>query len=508
MNELAKVEDYLETITVKEPSPSKDLTVQSNEEDQVCLISASDGSHTIAKSLTIDVEEEKALVRKLDRRFVPVLAFAYFLQSLDKTNIGNAYTSGMKEDLNLTSRQYSNAVSVLYSTFLATQIPTTLYLRIIPPRYFMSAMVFCWSIITMCSGFVKSYHSLLALRVLLGLFEGGYFPAMVLLVSMVYKPEEQAKRIAFFFGCAALAGAFGGLIATGMATVRGAAGLNGWRWLYIIEGLISITAAAWIYFGLPNDVENPDFLDEHERKLLQLRSKQRLQYVGAKQEFSWTFVWDALKDFKVYTGLLIQFCQNIILYAITTFLPAILKLGLGYTSREAQYMSVPVYVLAATVFLSSAYLSDRFNLRGPFILGFNMVTIVGYILMLTVKSNGVKYFACYLMTFSAYTGPGLNVTWVSNNIAPHYKRATAIGLSQTFGNLAGAIAGQVYIEPPYVLGNSFALGCVVFSSILVAFQIITFYSINGRRASILRGERIDKGTIKEGDKALNFRYCL
>ncbi|CUS25218.1 LAQU0S37e00188g1_1 [Lachancea quebecensis] len=496
-----------EAITVNECDLMKSLTKLSVV-DQVCEQSISDDTQILPESLHIDPAEEKALVRRLDRRFVPVLAFAYFLQSLDKTNIGNAYTSGMKEDLNLTSKQYSNAVSVLYSTFLIAQVPTTLYLRAIPPRYFLSGMVFCWSIITLCSGFVQSYHSLIALRVLLGAFEGGYFPAMVLLVSMIYKPEEQAKRIAFFFCCAALAGAFGGLIATGLATVHGAGGLNGWRWLYIIEGLISTTAAVWIYFGLPTDVEMPSFLNDREQSLLRVRSKQRSQYIGTQPEFNWALVWDALKDFKVYTGLMIQFCQNIILYAFTTFLPAILKLGMGYTSRQAQYLTVPVYILAAAVFLCSALFSDRFNLRGPIILFFNVVTIIGYIIMLTAKSSGVKYFACYLMTFSAFTGPGLNVTWVSNNIAPHYKRATAIGLSQMFGNLAGAIAGQVYIKPPYVLGNSFSLGCVTFSSLLIALQIIIFYKTNVKRAAILRGEVIDKVKERSGDKVLDFKYCI
>ncbi|CAR25445.1 allantoate permease family MFS transporter [Lachancea thermotolerans CBS 6340] len=498
----------LEVTTINECCLAKSSTQLSVVEGEVCDQSISGDTPTTHGTLQIDPAEEKALVRKLDRRFVPVLAFAYFLQSLDKTNIGNAYTSGMKEDLDLTPKQYSNAVSVLYSTFLIAQVPTTLYLRVIPPRYFMSGMVFCWSIITLCSGFVKSYHSLIALRVLLGAFEGGYFPAMVLLVSMIYKPEEQAKRIAFFFSCAALAGAFGGLIATGLATVHGAGGLNGWRWLYIIEGLVSTTAAVWIYFGLPTDVEMPAFMNNREKSLLKVRSKQRLQYIGPQPNFSWDFVWDALKDFKVYSGLAIQFCQNIILYAFTTFLPAILKLGMGYSSRQAQYLTVPVYILAAAVFLSSAYFSDRFNMRGPIILCFNIVTIIGYIIMLTAKTSGVKYFACYLMTFSAFTGPGLNVTWVSNNIAPHYKRATAIGLSQMFGNLAGAIAGQVYIKPPYVLGNSFSLGCVGFSSLLVALQIILFYRINERRAAILRGAVVDKFKKRSGDKDLNFKYCI
>lgn len=75
----------------------------------------------LVEDLYIDEQEEKALVKKLDFRLLPMLAFMYFLSSLDRSNIGNAYTSGMKEDLNLTSRQYSNCVSVFYSTYLAAE---------------------------------------------------------------------------------------------------------------------------------------------------------------------------------------------------------------------------------------------------------------------------------------------------------------------------------------------------------------------------------------------------
>ncbi|SCU87740.1 LAME_0D11298g1_1 [Lachancea meyersii CBS 8951] len=487
--------------------PVKSLTIISSK-DQTCEQFSLEEPQITLENAHIEPKEEKALLSKLDRRFVPMLAFAYFLQSLDKTNIANAYTSGMKEDLNLSPRQYSNAVSVLFSTFLIAQVPAVLLLKKVPPRFYLSVMVFSWSIITLCNGFVKSYESLLALRILLGAFEGGYFPAMILLVSMIYKPQEQAKRVALFFGFAALAGAFGGLIATGLTTVRSAGGLEGWRWLYIIEGIISSTAAIWLFFGLPNDVEEPSFLDEYDQDLMRARAIQRTKYMGSREKFQWLFVLDALSDYKTYTGLIIQFCQNIVLYSFTTFLPAILKLGMGYTSKQAQYLSVPVYILAAAVFLCSAYVSDRYNLRGPVILGFNLVTAVGYVIMLTVERPGIKYFACYLMTFSVYTGPGLNVTWVSNNVAPHYKRATAIGLSQIFGNLAGAIAGQIYVHPPYILGTSFSLGCVVLSSMLTLIQIFVFQRTNERKAAILRGEELDGHKERRGDNSLDFRYCI
>ncbi|CAI4696792.1 AAR_G0043210.mRNA.1.CDS.1 [Saccharomyces cerevisiae] len=215
----------------------------------------------LVEDLYIDEQEEKALVKKLDFRLLPMLAFMYFLSSLDRSNIGNAYTSGMKEDLNLTSRQYSNCVSVFYSTYLAAELPAVLVLKRANVKYYMSFLVFSWSIITLSSGFVRSHKSLLALRVLLGTFEGGFFPAMTLIISIVYKPQEQAKRIAFFFGSAALSGAFGGLIATGLSSVKNGGGLEGWRWLYIIEGLISVCASVWLFFGLPAKFEVLPFFE-------------------------------------------------------------------------------------------------------------------------------------------------------------------------------------------------------------------------------------------------------
>lgn len=460
------------------------------------------------ESLQIDPDEEAALVKRLDRRLLPMLAFMYFLSSLDRSNIGNAYTSGMKEDLNLTHRQYSNAVSVFYSTYLAAELPATLILKKTKVKYYMSFLVFSWSIITLCNAFVQSYGSLVAMRVLLGAFEGGFFPAMTLIITMVYKKQEQAKRIAFFFGSAAISGAVGGLIATGFASVSDAGGLQGWRWLYIIEGLISVCASVWLFFGLPSSFDRIPFLTERDHELMQIRSKQRMGYMGTNT-FEWSYVWDALKDFKTYTSIIIQFCQDTIVYGFSTFLTAILKLGLGYSAREAQYMSVPVYILAGIVFLISAFLSDKFNLRAPIFVCYNIIGAVGYIILLTVQSNGVKYFACYLITFSLYTGTGLNLAWLTNNVAPHYKRATALGLNQTFGNLSGAVVGQVYTTSPYTLGNSFSLGCIVMSNLVATIQMFILHKINKRKELILKGEINDtRKTERRGDTALDFKYCM
>ena len=106
-------------------------------------------------------------------------------------------------------------------------------------------------------------------------------------------------------------------------------------------------------------------------------------------------------------------------------------MSMGYNSLEAQYFTIPVYILGGICFLAFAFISDRWCIRGPLVAVANVFGIVGYILMLAPTSNGVKFFGTFLCSIAVYNGPGLNLTWLNVNVAPHYRRAAAIGLQQT-----------------------------------------------------------------------------
>jgi len=203
---------------------------------------------------------------------------------------------------------------------------------------------------------------------------------------------------------------------------------------------------------------------------------------------------------------LIQFFQDIILYGFSTFLLSILRLGLGFSALQAQYLSVPVYLLGGISFFTAAMIGDKYGLRGTCILVLGVFAVVGYTLLVTVKTNGIKYFACYLITLPLYCGPGLNETWIVNNTAPHYRRATALGISQAVGNIAGIVAPQVYRSAPYLLGHYVSLCSAVICMILISIQIIHFKIQNNKKDQILRGEKEDdrKGTTAEDN--LDFRY--
>jgi hypothetical protein len=109
---------------------------------------------------------------------------------------------------------------------------------------------------------------------------------------------------------------------------------------------------------------------------------------------------------------------------------------------------------------------------------------------------------------AVYNGPGLNVTWINVNVAPHYRRATSIGVQQTIANTAGIVAGQIYRKSPYKLGHSFSLGALCLSQVVIVGKMFYIKQWNTRKDKISRGEIEDTRKVKTGDRELNFRYHL
>lgn len=141
----------------------------------------------------------------------------------------------MPEDIGASAEQFSTAVSIFYATYVLSETPWAVLLKKFTPKYTIGGLCVVWSLTTIFSGFITSVGGLYAARLILGACEGGLFPGLNLYLTMVYKREEMAKRVAYLFVCTALAGAFGGLLAYGILQMDGVSGLAGWKWVYIIE---------------------------------------------------------------------------------------------------------------------------------------------------------------------------------------------------------------------------------------------------------------------------------
>ncbi|KAL1962150.1 hypothetical protein VTN77DRAFT_554 [Rasamsonia byssochlamydoides] len=455
-------------------------------------------------AIQLDPAKETKLLAKLDLAFVPVIMFAYLTCFLDRSNIGNVKVANMPRDIHASAEQFSTAVSIFYATYVSFETPFAVIMKKAAPRNLLTALASVWALTTIFSGFMVNVGGLYATRLILGACEAGLFPCLNLYLTMVYRREEQAKRVSYLMNCAAISGAVGGLLAYGILQMDGVAGKAGWRWVYIIEGIFSVIVAVWIWFGLPNDPANAYFLTAEEKWIMQVRNAQRRKYMGS-EKFSWEEVRIALRDPKLYLSGAIQFCQDILLYGFSTFLPSILN-SMGYNTLRSNALTVPVYVWGALCFTAIAWFSDRSSRFALFLFGANIFSIVGYILLLSVSSDAVKYFATFLCAVATYTGPGLNLTWLNVNMAPHYRRAAAVGLQQTMGNTAGIVVGQIYRTSPYVLGNAFSLGALVVSQILIVVQMLYLKRENAVKAKIASGEKQDTRRVRTGDAEVDFTY--
>lgn len=160
------------------------------------------------------------------------------------------------------------------------------------------------------------------------MFEAGLFPALTFVISTIYSREKQAKRVAVLYGASALSGAFGGLISYGIQLMGERRGPEAWRWLFIIEGVISVVIL-WrgVVLIAQEPAETAWFLTSEEKEMMRMRKQRDIIYKG-DDKFSWDYAKMAFMDPFIYISAVLLFCSSIPLFGFGTFLPTIIK-GLG-----------------------------------------------------------------------------------------------------------------------------------------------------------------------------------
>lgn len=290
-------------------------------------------------------EENKSLLRKQDFRLIPLCALMYLLAYLDRTNIGNARVMNQEthDDLmsstGMSSYQYTIALMVFLIAYTVFEVPSNYFLKLMGPSKWFALIMVLWGAVSMGIGGVTNFAGLTALRFILGMFEAGLAPGLAYYISFWYRSDERSIRLAFVYSTATLAGAFGGLIAYGISHMNQTAGLEAWRWLFILEGLPSILAGVMIFFVLPDYPEGTSFLTPEESKL----ATARMEFNGSKGKaatMTWADAKETLTDLRLYAHYIIYFTKSCPFSSLGLFAPSITR-GLGYDSFQAQLMTVP-----------------------------------------------------------------------------------------------------------------------------------------------------------------------
>ncbi|KAL4757755.1 major facilitator superfamily domain-containing protein [Aspergillus foveolatus] len=199
------------------------------------------------------VPGEAKLLRKLDAVILSFCCLCYFVNYLDRTNLNNAYVSGMREELNFQGNQLNQINTIFTVGYIVGQVPSNLALTFVSPRLFFPAVMVIWGGLTMITAAVSNPQGIMAIRFFLGLAESSTFVGTHYILGSWYTEKELGKRSGIFTASGLAGTMFGGFIQTGIhSSMDGMQGLSGWRWLFIIDGLITIPIAIYGFIVFPD----------------------------------------------------------------------------------------------------------------------------------------------------------------------------------------------------------------------------------------------------------------
>jgi predicted MFS family arabinose efflux permease len=200
-----------------------------------------------------------------------------------------------------------------------------------------------------------------------------------------------------------LSGGLGGLFAYVLLKLDGTHGIAGWRWLYIVEGVLSVGIAFLLWLGMPDSYENAKFLNEEDKELMRLRAIKHDRYMRLNESFEKTEVYKAFKDKKLWMSALIQFLGDILSFGVSTFMPSLVR-SFGFDAVYTQLLIVPIFFFGVVVFIAMSMWSDKLEKRAAFMIPGALITAVGYAMLCGVPMSlrGVHYFACFLIVPGIY----------------------------------------------------------------------------------------------------------
>ncbi|KAI0707687.1 MFS general substrate transporter [Earliella scabrosa] len=456
---------------------------------------------------------EAKLVRKIDGRVLPVLCAITLLSFLDRVNISNAVIFGLREDLNLGGNQFNTALVVFFVPYILFEIPSNALLKHFKPHVWLTLCMSLYGLITLLQGFTQNFAGLVATRFFLGLAECGSVPATYYIVAMWYTRAEAQKRYSFMFSSSSLAGAFGGLLASAIGKMDGVGGYRGWRWVFIIEGTVTVVASFVLFFVASDFPEEAGWLSPAEKELVRVRlyddvgSSKRYDPLTPARAFEIIKDWRIIIPGFMYLGLVTSG------YCYAYFSPTIIR-TLGYSPIETQLLSVPPWAFAFMLSMGTAAASDRLQMRYVFVLGLGALALAGFVILLVVHDNKpLQYAALFLAVGGNFSAMPIIVCWPNMNVGGHHRRAVSAAFQPGFSNIGGVVSAYAFLQkdaPKYIPGYSVAVAFVVLALVSSTAYYLGVARENRRREAMrAKGAHVHMSEEEKkemGDLNPDYRY--
>jgi MFS transporter, ACS family, tartrate transporter len=283
-------------------------------------------------------------VRRVAWRLIPFMALLYFAAFLDRVNIGFAALT-MNEDLGLTATMFGLASGIFFVSYVIFEVPSNIIMERVGARLWIARIMVTWGLVSAATAFVSGPMSLYSLRLLLGIAEAGFFPGMILYLTYWFPAQYRGRIISTFMIALPVSYAIGGPLSTSILPIE-AAGLHGWQWMFLLEGIPAALLGVLVLVFLRDGPKKAAWLTAEERDWLTGElERERALLAGSHRE---TLAY-ALREPRVwFLGLI--YCGMLIgTYGFTFWLPQIVR-GFGnLTTAEVGITAAIPYAVAAVV---------------------------------------------------------------------------------------------------------------------------------------------------------------
>lgn len=472
-------------------------------------------------------EEEKQLVRKLNWRVTLTSCILFFGLQVDRGNLAQAVADNLLHDLGLTTDDYNLGNTLFLVSFLVAEIPSQLISKALGPDRFIPIQMVSWSIVAITQAAMKNKTGFLITRVLIGALEGGFIADLVLWISYFYKAKELPIRLSFFWTALSTTQIITSLLAFGILRMRGIHGMEGWRWLFLIEGLVTFAIGIWGFHAMvPSALETKSKLNpkgwftEREEKIVVnrvLRDDPSKGDMNNRQALSLRMIWKAFTDYDLWPIYIIGFLVYIPMGTVQPYMTLTMK-QLGFSTFNVNLLNIPQYVIHIILLIAITWFSERVNERTLVSLSMPLFTIPFMAALRWWPGSMHQPWQTWFLVSMILAAPYVHaicVGWVSRNSNSIRSRSVCSALYNVFVQLGNIAANNIYREddkPLYHRGNRnlfiVAVACVPLLLLVKGYYVWR----NKKRDEIWNAmtyeeqETYVRTTKDEGNKRLDFRF--
>jgi ACS family tartrate transporter-like MFS transporter len=353
----------------------------------------------------------------------------YLVNYIDRVNVGFAALT-MNKDLGFTPAIYGFGAGIFFFSYSLSQVPANLIFDRLGARRWIFAILLVWGIISAANALVRSPSSFYVLRFLLGVAESGFFPGMIFYITLWFPQSYRARFIALFYTAVPMAFVIGGPFASVLLPMEGIAGLHGWQWLFVIEGLPACLLAFLVWKVLPDSPAQASWLTQEEKAVVAVR-------LAKEERAEHTNAWLALRDPRVVALGVASFGIGVGEYGVQLWLPQIVR-SMGFSTTETGLVIAIPYAISVVALVVWGRLSDKAHERSWFVALPLFLGAAGLITATVAQSQAIALVAitAAVIGIIAPVGPfwTLPPSFLGGSAA-----AASIGLVRTIGSFGGFV---------------------------------------------------------------------